>query len=50
MDRGVDNIITGNPSLIHSVLTQDQDNIYSLLQLFFDSDQLQLFPGEVSVS
>ncbi len=50
MDRGVDNIITGNPPLVHSVLTQDQNNILSLFQLFFDTEQLQQFLTEASVT
>ena len=47
---GVDNIITGNPPLVHSVLTQDQQNILTLFQFFFDTEQLQQFLTETSVS
>lgn len=57
VDRGVDNIITGNPPLIHSVLTQNQNDVLSLFSLLFNEEQLQqfweednllLFPKEVS--
>ncbi len=40
-DRGVDNIITGDPPLIHSVLTEHEDSLQSLFDLFLNSDELE---------
>lgn len=40
-NRGVDNIITGDPPLIYSVLTENENSLQLLFDLFLNADELE---------